>query len=63
MSPPNPNLSTRRKAHCQHCLRHRPQGLMVLFDTRSRCETERSPDRYRPAASELLAVGRGGRRR
>ncbi|MEG4911940.1 hypothetical protein [Microcoleus sp. B13-B6] len=40
-----------------------PQGLSVLFYTRSRCETERSPDRYCPAGSELLAVGRGGSRR
>ncbi|WP_333086243.1 MULTISPECIES: hypothetical protein [unclassified Microcoleus] len=40
-----------------------PQGLMVLCDTRSRCETERSPDQYRQAASELLAVGGGGCRR
>ncbi|MEG4249075.1 hypothetical protein QUA36_10525 [Microcoleus sp. Pol10D4] len=40
-----------------------PQGLMVLFYTRSRGETERSPARYRQAASELLAVGGGGCRR
>ncbi|MEG5161752.1 hypothetical protein QUB37_15060 [Microcoleus sp. AT3-A2] len=40
-----------------------PQGLMVLFYTRSRGETERSPARYRPAGSELLAVGGGGCRR
>ncbi|MEG4034929.1 hypothetical protein QUA03_13995 [Microcoleus sp. S36b_A4] len=39
------------------------QSSMVLFYTRSRCETERSPDRYHQAASELLAVGGGGCRR
>ncbi|WP_333457318.1 hypothetical protein [Microcoleus sp. Pol10D4] len=64
-SPPNPQTQhpqeSRLPALAQTPLL--PQGLMVLFYTRSRGETERSPARYRQAASELLAVGGGGCRR